>query len=44
MANTIEDLINSDPEWKRRYELIRKLGASIGTVWFGFPAGVATQP
>jgi hypothetical protein len=27
MSNTLEDLINSDPEWKRRYELIRKLGA-----------------
>jgi hypothetical protein len=27
MSNTIEDLINSDPEWKRRYELIKKLGA-----------------
>lgn len=27
MSNTIEELINSDLEWKRRYELIKKLGA-----------------
>lgn len=27
MSNTLEDLINSDPEWKRHYELIRTLGA-----------------
>jgi hypothetical protein len=27
MSNTLEDLINSDPEWKRYYELIRTLGA-----------------
>ena len=27
MSNAIEDLINSDPEWKRRYDLIRKLGS-----------------
>jgi hypothetical protein len=27
MSKTLEDLINDDPEWRRQYELIRKLGA-----------------
>lgn len=27
MSSTVEDLIDSVPEWKRYYELIRKLGA-----------------